>query len=234
MRLAAPGFWLTRPGLWPRAVAALAGVVLLSPLVVLTAPVEPRLVQTLAHWLENRIPRAVLPEGARIDGIIVLGGATSRVRAALALAAELPHAAVVLSGPGKREAALARNVLGPTERLRIDRRATNTHENARFSQELIAPQADECWIIVTSALHMPRAIGAFAAVGFPVLPWPVVDTPPTAKALSAAVWHEVLGLIGYWALGRSANLFPARPNPCPLPTDAHMSTVAGAGHGHDR
>jgi uncharacterized SAM-binding protein YcdF (DUF218 family) len=99
-------------------------------------------------------------------------------------------------------------------RLRIDGRPTTTYENARFSKDLFAPKSDDCWALVTSALHMPRAIGAFQAVGFSVLPWPVNDTPLTAEVLSAKVWHEVLGLVGYRAFGRSSSLFPSSARDC--------------------
>jgi uncharacterized SAM-binding protein YcdF (DUF218 family) len=80
----------------------------------------------------------------------------------------------------------------------------------------------QSWVLVTSALHMPRAIGAFQAVGFPVHPWPVIDTPAGGKPLSDRVWHEVLGLLGYWALGRSASPYP-RPNAPVRPITASSS-----------
>ena len=214
MRLAARRFRSARWVRGPGAVSALAGLLLVSPLVILVAPVEAKLVKIAARWLETRITRAALPDDVHLDGIIVLGGASSRVRAALALAERFPDAPIVLSGPGAREVAVARHALGQSVRLRIDRRATTTYENALFSKDLVAPRSGACWAVVTSALHTPRAIGAFQAVGFPVLPWPVNDTPQAAEVLSAKVWHEVLGLVGYWAFGRSSSLFPARDQDC--------------------
>ena len=41
-----------------------------------------------------------------------------------------------------------------------------------FSKELVTPQAGETWLLVTSAFHMPRSVGLFRKVDFPVIPWP--------------------------------------------------------------
>jgi uncharacterized SAM-binding protein YcdF (DUF218 family) len=166
----------------------------------------------VARALENRIAPANLP--ASLNGIIVLGGSPSRVKAALEIAERFPGIPVVLSGPGTHEIAVARKTAAPTTPVTIDRRATTTYENAVYSKDLVGPQSGDCWAVVTSAVHMPRAIGAFEAVGFPVLPWPVDDTPAHPVKRSAWVWHEVFGLMGYWAFGRSSTLYPAQKTIC--------------------
>lgn len=119
-----------------------------------------------------------------------------------------------MSGPGNNEIAVARKKAAPTTPLTIDRRATTTYENAVYSKDLVGPRSGECWAVVTSAVHMPRAIGAFEAIGFPVLPWPVDDTPVHPVQRSAWVWHEVFGLMGYWAFGRSSTIYPAQKTVC--------------------
>src|SRR5206468_7108626 len=53
-------------------------------------------------------------------------------------------------------------------RLTMERRSRNTMENAEFSKALAAPKPGERWLLVTSAYHMPRAIGVFRAAGFEV------------------------------------------------------------------
>jgi hypothetical protein len=116
----------------------------------------------------------------------------------------------VLSGPGEDEVAIAQEHTR-VERvgtLVIDHRARNTYENALYSKDLVTPRYGQCWVLVTSAVHMPRAVGAFEAVGFSVLPWPVDDTPKLSEGLSAWVWREVFGLIGYRMFGRTHNLYP--------------------------
>ena len=49
------------------------------------------------------------------------------------------------------------------ERLLLEGRSRNTAENARLSLALANPGADETWVLVTSAFHMPRAMRSFEA-----------------------------------------------------------------------
>lgn len=172
-----------------------------------------KLAGTFARLLESRIPRVEAVANSRLDGIIVLGGHPSRVKAALRLASLYPDAIVVLSGPGEDEVAVARADSDVAGRLAVDRRAKNTYENAVYSKEVVRPRAGQCWVVVTSALHMPRAIGVFDAVGFPVVPWTVPITPRGPSELGANVWHEMVGLFSYRALGRTRELLPTgRPS----------------------
>ena len=193
---------------WVLAILALSSMLLLGQ------PLEARLVVGVGQLLKERIQRSVSPRDAHLDGIIVLGGSPTRVRAALQLAEQFPEAALVLSGPGDNEVAIAQEH-ARIERigtLVIDRRARNTYENALYSKDLVTPRSGQCWVVVTSAVHMPRAVGVFEAVGFPVLPWPVDDTPQSSDGVSAWVWREVFGLIGYWAFGRTRDLYPKAPD----------------------
>lgn len=178
----------------------------ISASALLAGSIEVRLTQHIAQALESRIPRADLNGHPTPAGIIILGGATSRVKAALQLAQRFPDARIILSGPGEREIAFATAHNRQPGRLIIDRRALNTFENALYSREIVGSGANGRWIVVTSAVHMPRAVASFEAAGLPVLPWPVYDT--TIRSRSSRVWHEVLGLAGYWLLGRTRTLFP--------------------------
>ena len=54
----------------------------------------------------------------------------------------------------------------PRDRIAVETQSRNTAENAVFSKRLIAPKPDEHWLLVTSALQMPRAMGAFCQAGF--------------------------------------------------------------------
>ena len=68
-------------------------------------------------------------------------------------------------------------------RILVETRSRNTYENAVYSKELAQPQPGQIWLLVTSANHMPRAVGCFRAVGFDVIPYPVdYDTGPDAQA----------------------------------------------------
>ena len=68
---------------------------------------------------------------------------------------------------------LARQGL-PEGRVMLEDRARSTRDNAIFSLPLARPQPGERWLLVTSAMHMPRSIGVFRSAGWPELqPWPV-------------------------------------------------------------
>jgi uncharacterized SAM-binding protein YcdF (DUF218 family) len=201
-------------------VALLVGVTAAATVVQFGGPVSIAMAKWLGPALATRIPPAALHPGRRVDGIIAMGGSSRRVAAALDLAQRFPGARLVLSGPDAGEITLATAALGRSERLTIDRRPRNTYENALYSRDLLQPGPGETWIMVTSALHMPRSVGVFQAVGFAVLPWPIQDTPASPEALSASVWHEVLGLAGYHLLGRTTSLFPrVDPGTVPVPSD---------------
>ncbi len=110
----------------------------------------------------------------------------------------------------------------PAERITTEDRSRNTAENARFTMRLIAPKPGERWLLVTSAFHMPRAVGSFRAVGFPVIPYPVdywtTDTDFDLAPRSEAVENlsrvdlavkEWIGLAAYFTTDRVDTLFPA-------------------------
>ena len=73
---------------------------------------------------------------------------------------------------------------------------------------------------MTSASHMPRAVGVFCRQGWPVVPWPVDHQwSPAANRLRFSLvnnWltlnyalHEWLGLLAYHFTDRTNALFPA-------------------------
>lgn len=160
--------------------------------------------------LEQRVPApATLHGSMRLSGIIVLGGSHTRLREALSLARELPRLPVIASGPAPHEEALLAEAMASHPELIVDRRPTSTFENALLASMLIDGPADGCWLLVTSALHMPRALGVFRSLGLPVVPWPVDDTPADPDTAASLARHEVLALSAYWLLGRTNSLFPA-------------------------
>jgi uncharacterized SAM-binding protein YcdF (DUF218 family) len=59
------------------------------------------------------------------------------------------------------------------DRAILEDRSRNTVENAVFSKAIVQPKRGERWLLVTSAYHMPRAIGVFRKAGFPIEPYPV-------------------------------------------------------------
>ena len=199
--------------------------------------------------LESRFPQPVWPE--KIDGVVVLGGsvdtsasaawnrpvvnhAADRLMELAWLARRYPEARLVFTGgsgsltnPEQLEAPIVRRALErigvPVERMVFEDRSRNTLENAVFTKELVKPKPGETWVLVTSAYHMPRSVGIFRKIGWPVLPDPVayytgLDDgsqfgPNLAKDLSILddSLHEWLGLVSYRLMGRTDALFPG-PN----------------------
>ncbi len=196
--------------------------------------------------LEDRFPRPELPE--RVDGIVVLAGmvdlttsegrgvpalnhAIERVLVGAELAARHPEARLVFTGgsgnlfrPDLSESLVIRPVfaqLGVGDRVLYEGRSRNTFENAALTAELVDPQPGEVWVVVTSAFHLPRTVGCFRRVGWPVIPYPadyrtdgVTAWWPPAIAFGGNLRnldlaaHEWLGLVAYRLTGRSDALFP--------------------------
>jgi len=60
----------------------------------------------------------------------------------------------------------------PGRRLIIEDQSRTTYENALLSRALAKPQNGQTWLMVTSAWHMPRAMGVFEKQGWHVIPVP--------------------------------------------------------------
>lgn len=199
--------------------------------------------------LEQRFPACDAARGAP-DGIVVLGGAITayvsggrgvpvlneaaeRLTTAVELARRHPAAKIVFTGGSgsllydeASEAGFALALLQELgverARIRADGRSRNTADDARYAKEAAAPKDGERWLLVTSAYHMPRAVGAFRRAGFPVEACPVDwRTHSRADALrpfgslgdglrrTDTAVREWIGLLAYRLSGRTAALFPA-------------------------
>ena len=198
--------------------------------------------------LEQRFARVDL-SGHLVDGIVVLGGmedarvssarrahalneAAERLTETAALARRFPDAKIVLTSGaieivskptvGADAMDLVLRDLGVGEdRVLLEREARDTWENAAKTKALVGPKPGERWLLVTSASHMPRAMGVFRKVGFPVEPWPVdyrtvgwsdalrlMESPAEGlRRLDLAV-HEWMGLMAYRLTARSDDVFP--------------------------
>jgi uncharacterized SAM-binding protein YcdF (DUF218 family) len=162
--------------------------------------------------------------------VVVGGGA--RIVALLKLAHAYPEARIVYSGGdaslfGNRSAeanfvgALLDSLGVSSSRVTLELRSRNTAENADFTKALVKPNPGERWLLVTSAQHMPRAVGCFRKVGFPVEAYPVgwrvekqsdllepkILSERMARLDSAA--YEWIGLLVYWLTGRTSQFLPA-------------------------
>ncbi|RME84084.1 MAG: YdcF family protein [Caldilineae bacterium] len=60
----------------------------------------------------------------------------------------------------------------PAHAILVESQSRNTYENAAFTAAMLQPQGIHRIILVTSAIHMPRAVRLFQAQGFEVIPAP--------------------------------------------------------------
>jgi uncharacterized SAM-binding protein YcdF (DUF218 family) len=54
----------------------------------------------------------------------------------------------------------------------LEEQARNTHENAVYTKQLLNPHLKEKMVLVTSAMHMPRAKACYDKEGFKVVVYP--------------------------------------------------------------
>ena len=167
------------------------------------------LASLVAAPLETRFARASIGDPASLKGLVVLGGGRERLREAGRLARRWPHLQVFVSGAGSRQYVLG--VLGEgidPARVSVEEFSRNTRDNARNSRRLVAPVPGERWLLVTSAVHMPRSLAAFRRYGFAVEPWPVYDFAASGKHALDAAAHEWVGIAWYWLRYRGERLAP--------------------------
>lgn len=196
--------------------------------------------------LEQRFERPAEP--AQIAGIVVLGGGMDgevnsvrggyelnrsgdRYVEALRLALRYPDARIVIAGgpaalvQQEPEALAGKRFfeafgIAP-ERILMDDQSRNTEENAQFAKQLAGATEGQTWLLVTSAFHMPRAVGLFRKADFRVIPWPADYLASGAEGLrikpdqstenvsvSSLALREWTGLLGYYLTGRIDEVLP--------------------------
>lgn len=181
---------------------------------------------------------AAIPEG---DVIVILGGALAypvspRLEIELTeqadrvlYAARLYRAGkapLILASGGKlpwsrsgHEAEIIKALLVeweiPAEDILTEPNSRTTRENALYTKQLLADQRLERILLVTSAIHMPRAKTTFENLGIEVIPavtditvvehldGTLLDWLPSAEALktSSQAIKEYLGIWVYWIRG---------------------------------
>lgn len=229
-----------RRAVWGRRLVVLAA---LGYVIIAATP----LAAFLALPLEERFERPLLPD--HVDGVIMLGGAVNpllahdrdepslneaaeRILAFADLIRRYPQAKHVFTGGTSH---IFDDVLREDEPVRdalrqcgidpdgviFENESRNTWENAVFSQRIVGPKPGERWLLVTSAMHMPRSVGIFRQVGWDVIAYPVdyrtrkgavpylrIDFDRKLHMLHDTV-REWLGLVSYRLMGRTGSLFPA-------------------------
>ena len=85
-----------------------------------------------------------------------------------------------------------------SDRLILEAKSRDTYENAAFLKAELTRKGElgpgKRWLLITSAYHMPRAIGAFRKAGFDVEAWPVDYRTRGQRRLDAAFRQGLGGL----------------------------------------
>ena len=233
---------------WRRLGGWITSLVALAAVLVATLPVG----EALLSRLEDRFPVIQEPP-LPVDGIVVLGGvvnqlltrsrgqmaiggAVERLTELANLARMHPEAKIVFTGgsgdPFAQDLKEA-DVLAPLlrtlgldpERVILENQSRNTYENAVYAREIAAPKPNQHWVLITSAFHMPRAVGCFRRAGWEgLVPYPVdFHFPPGGDhglrfdLGSGLGWlsdglHEWIGLLFYRLTDRTDAFFPG-PQP---------------------
>lgn len=239
------GVTVGRSERWARTGRRLVLAAALYITVVGFVPVGTALLLPLEERFGDHVP-PVPPE--RVRGIIILGGfeegwvsagrgglavneAAERLTEGVRLARQHPDAQVVFTG-GVGDYLWGEDAAQPIadyfadmgidkSRIRIEHMSRNTYENAIYARLLLKPQPQERWLLVTSAYHMPRAVGAFRRAGFDVVAYPVDfrtrnrgdmlrihERMPRGLERADLAAKEWIGLLAYWVSGRTSALFP--------------------------
>ena len=167
--------------------------------------------------------------------------APDRVFTMLRLAHRYPDKPVIFTGKdgvlvdrGFSEAEVLQKWLSDsrlrTPNMYFETEARNTHENAVNTRTLVfgrwPEKSQKPWVLVTSADHMPRAVGVFRQAGWKIIAYPVgrftsddlhlasLNVSGGIKSLSHGL-REWAGLTAYYWTGRTDEWFPG-----PMPKEA--------------
>jgi uncharacterized SAM-binding protein YcdF (DUF218 family) len=221
----------------------LLGFVVMLMLIIFLLPIG----EWLLYPLETQYrTNPELPQ--KIDGVILLGGAESAYLSNLWQQTELGESAerdlafmyfirqypdaryVFTGGSGSldnqeyRQAHVVKKLLlehgFDISNIIFEEQSRNTYENAKLTYHAIKPGADENWILITTAWHIPRAVGVFHKIGWPVIAFPVDHhTHPgdllrfnpgftgNLHTLGIAI-KEWTGLAAYWITGKLVVTIP--------------------------
>ena len=234
------GLCLIALSLWGqlRGNRAAAGLLTFLALGVFYVPSTQFGVDTFAAPLEARYPAFAPEELPNADAIVVLGGGIeaegkfgrwgdlNEASDRILLGAELWHSKkaprIIVSGGGTQgpisEAARMRDVLIrlgiPTDAIMLENASLTTQENAKKVAQLTGVSGQHI-LLVTSSLHMRRALALFTTQGFTVTaapadhrvhkyPHAIPGWMPTVEHMttSTAAIHEWVGFWVYDLLGR--------------------------------
>lgn len=163
--------------------------------------------------LEQQYPQQSLNSYPQTQAIVVLGGNTANSRANwfepateenanlrsdmainLYKAKRAPiiiNSGAALDGGTSEAAIMARQMQAnniPKESIILEKQSHTTHENAKFTAKILADKNINQFLLVTSALHMPRAYASFKKLGLNPIPAPTAPQIYRSQQLDLNLW----------------------------------------------
>jgi uncharacterized SAM-binding protein YcdF (DUF218 family) len=151
------------------------------------------------------------------------------IAALVELGQNRPKARLAFSGFGAANKNLIKRLTDAdvdASHINIVSQSRTTAEDAHYAAAL--PKPIERWLLITAAMHMPRAVGCFRAAGFQVHPNPIefmtrdrsrpfaqFATGSSALGQLDRAAKEWIGLVAYRLMGKTDALFPGYEGPPP-------------------
>ncbi|VAX07448.1 Putative membrane protein [hydrothermal vent metagenome] len=202
----------------------------------LMAPLEKRFSSYTNHISDAPYSGIIILAGAErlklstTHNQVTLSGAAERLIEAAKLARQFPDLSIVYSGGGQIKNMLSESEIArkyfieagiDLSRIRFEDQSYNTYTNALETKKHIQHHETDKWLLVTSAFHMPRAVGAYRSAQINIQPYPVdyrtylkaslINKPDAGQSLYQLDFavHEWVGLLAYYMSGRNEEFFPA-------------------------
>ena len=165
-----------------------------------------------AFYMQKSLEQQYPPKEAMAypdaDAIVVLGGGalpnlngdwneypadtdTTRIGFGLKLFRSSKANVILLSGGELEAEQMAGKLLQqgvPENVVQTETSSMSTHENAIYSAAILKREKRQRILLVTSAMHMPRAIASFRRQGLIVIPAPALESTPDAKSKPGISW----------------------------------------------
>ncbi|MEM7464021.1 MAG: YdcF family protein [Pseudomonadota bacterium] len=165
------------------------------------------------------------------DATYAMGEASDRLIKGLELKRRFPGARLIYSGgaasfnpDAEPETTAAGEIItglyGQEIEFELETQSLNTWQNAAYVAEMIDENETGPFLLVTSAFHMPRALGCFRKAGVNVVPvpadfradklvFPYLTGSSAEQFLKTAITvKELIGLVVYRITGRIEELIP--------------------------
>ena len=159
---------------------------------------------------------------------LILNGKIERLIEPVKLIKKFPNATIIISGNndtfGKFTSVnLTKNLYGKfgiqSSKIIFEDKSRNTYENIYFSKKLIDSKN---WLLITSAIHMKRAIYVAEKLEMNFIPYPVDFTKTKNFSFKnfyrrnnyllnmqdfQSASYEIIGLIAYYLTGKSSKIY---------------------------